>query len=90
MYALARLGIDARLVSDTDAIREVDQIILPEIGAAQATIDSLTESGSWMPCRDTMLHGHLQRAVLSVGVESHDRQQADTQGPRTSMRSIDW
>ncbi len=45
MYALARLGIDARLVSDAEAVREVDRIILPGVGAAGATVASLTNSG---------------------------------------------
>lgn len=45
MYALARLGIEARLVSDAEAVLEVDRIILPGVGAAGATVDSLTESG---------------------------------------------
>ena len=41
MFALARLGLDARLVAATDELDGVDRIILPGVGAARATIDSL-------------------------------------------------
>jgi glutamine amidotransferase len=43
MYALARLGLDARLVSDGDALAIVDHLILPGVGAARATLGSLDE-----------------------------------------------
>ena len=44
-YALERLGIAHRLVATADELDGVDRIILPGVGAARATIDSLRESG---------------------------------------------
>mgnify|MGYP003338659423 CR=1 FL=1 len=45
MFALARLGLDARLVASADDLDAVDRIILPGVGAARATVDSLAETG---------------------------------------------
>jgi len=45
MFALARLGLDARLVAGAAELDAVDRIILPGVGAARATIDSLVETG---------------------------------------------
>lgn len=45
MFALARLGLDARLVAGAAELDAVDRIILPGVGAARATIDSLLETG---------------------------------------------
>jgi glutamine amidotransferase len=44
-YALERLGLTHRLVGAADQLDGVERIILPGVGAAQATIDSLRESG---------------------------------------------
>ena len=44
-YALERLGIEHRLVSDPRGLSSADRLILPGVGAARATIDSLEESG---------------------------------------------
>jgi glutamine amidotransferase len=45
MYALDRLGVPARLVGDAAALAAMDRLVLPGVGAARATIDSLSESG---------------------------------------------
>ena len=44
-YALARLGLEHRLVDRPEQLREADRLVLPGVGAAQATMDSLAESG---------------------------------------------
>src|SRR5215467_50721 len=44
MYALRRLGIQARSVRDPGALETVDKVILPGVGAAKATLASLRES----------------------------------------------
>jgi glutamine amidotransferase len=59
MYALARLGIDARLTAEPTTIRTAARIILPGVGAAQATMDSLIEAD---------LVDTLARRVLDDGV----------------------
>src|SRR5262245_27818897 len=43
-YALERLGIPHRLVSRPAELDDADRLILPGVGAARATLDSLTQS----------------------------------------------
>jgi len=42
-YALQRLGVDAELSGDGDAIRRADRVILPGVGAAAAAMRRLHE-----------------------------------------------
>jgi glutamine amidotransferase len=42
-YALQRLGVDAPLTGDGDAIRRADRVILPGVGAAAAAMRRLRE-----------------------------------------------
>ena len=42
-YALERLGVDARLTAEPDAIRAADRVILPGVGAAPAGMARLRE-----------------------------------------------
>ena len=42
-YALLRLGVDASLTGDGDAIRSADRVILPGVGAAAAAMRRLRE-----------------------------------------------
>jgi imidazole glycerol-phosphate synthase subunit HisH len=58
-YALERLGIEHRLVSTPEDVVAVDRLILPGVGAAKATLDSLAESG---------LTGQLAKRVQEDGV----------------------
>ncbi|MEX2254122.1 MAG: imidazole glycerol phosphate synthase subunit HisH [Acidimicrobiia bacterium] len=58
-YALTRLGLEHRLVTTPGELDEVDRIILPGVGAARATLDSLRESGLVEP---------LERRVRDDGV----------------------
>ncbi len=44
-YALERLGIAHRLVSTPAGLDGVERVILPGVGAARATLDSLRETG---------------------------------------------
>src|SRR5687767_901659 len=59
LYALERLGVRARLVGDSRGLDEVDHIVLPGVGAAAATIESLEGSGLVDP---------LTRRVVTDGV----------------------
>ncbi len=43
-YALAHLGLEHRLVRDAPGVRTADQLVLPGVGAAGATLDSLYEA----------------------------------------------
>jgi len=44
-YALERLGLEHRLVATAADLDGCDRIVLPGVGAARATLDSLQESG---------------------------------------------
>lgn len=44
-YALGRLGVDARLTSDADVIRDATRVILPGVGAAKPGMALLHEHG---------------------------------------------
>src|SRR5207244_12509436 len=44
MYALERLGLPCRLVAKPDEIAEAERLVLPGVGAAAATLESLRES----------------------------------------------
>jgi imidazole glycerol-phosphate synthase subunit HisH len=58
-YALSRLGIDHALVTKGDELDSCDHLILPGVGAARATLDSLAASGLVEP---------LTRRVRDEGV----------------------
>ncbi len=44
-FALERLGLEHRLVTTGDELAGCDRLILPGVGAARATLDSLADSG---------------------------------------------
>lgn len=44
IYALERLGLPCRLVAKPDEIAEAERLVLPGVGAAAATLESLRES----------------------------------------------
>jgi glutamine amidotransferase len=44
-YALARLGIEHRLVATPAALDDCDRLVLPGVGAARATLASLGDAG---------------------------------------------
>lgn len=43
MNACARIGVEAKLVNTKEELKQVDKIILPGVGSAKATMDSLSE-----------------------------------------------
>src|SRR2546429_4400672 len=44
IYALERLGLECRLVAKPEEIADSERLVLPGVGAAAATLDSLRES----------------------------------------------
>jgi imidazole glycerol-phosphate synthase subunit HisH len=69
MYALARLGVDARLVSGPDGLDDVDRVILPGVGAARATMDSLTASGLVEPLTRRVLEDRVPFLGICIGLQ---------------------
>lgn len=69
MYALARLGIEARLVSSAGELAAVDHLILPGVGAARATLESLNQSGLVDPLRARVLDERVPFLGICIGLQ---------------------
>src|SRR5688572_27466064 len=63
-YALERLGIEHRLVATPEEIDAAERVILPGVGAAQATLDSLREGG----VLDSLTNAVRDRGVPFLGI----------------------
>ncbi len=68
-YALERLGLTHRLVATADQLDGVERIILPGVGAAQATIDSLRESGLVEPLAARVHGDHVPFLGIGIGLQ---------------------
>src|SRR5210317_330975 len=60
LFALERLGYDASLTTDADAIRRADRVILPGVGAAADAMQRLRDGGLVDVIRD------LRQPVLGI------------------------
>jgi imidazole glycerol-phosphate synthase subunit HisH len=69
MYALDRLGLDARLVATPADLDDVDRVILPGVGAALATIASLKESELLEPLRKRVLDDRVPFLGICIGMQ---------------------
>jgi glutamine amidotransferase len=69
MFALARLGLEARLVAGAAELDAVDRIILPGVGAARATIDSLVETGMVDALRRRTLDDGVPFLGICIGLQ---------------------
>lgn len=69
MYALDRLGLDARLVAVPADLDDVDRVILPGVGAALATIASLSESQLLDPLRKRVLDDRVPFLGICIGMQ---------------------
>jgi len=68
-YALERLGIAHRLVATAGELDDVDRIILPGVGAAQATIDSLRASGLVEPLTARVVDAPTPFLGICIGLQ---------------------
>jgi glutamine amidotransferase len=69
MYALERLGLEARLVAEPAGLADADRLILPGVGAARATLESLSESGLIEPLRARVLDDHVPFLGICIGLQ---------------------
>jgi glutamine amidotransferase len=69
MYALERLGLDARLVAEPDAVADCERLILPGVGAARATLASLEESGLVEPLRTQVMDFRVPFLGICIGLQ---------------------
>ena len=68
-YALARLGIEHRLVATPGELDGVDRIVLPGVGAARATLDSLDASGLVEPMTSLVRDDRLPFLGICIGLQ---------------------
>jgi len=69
LYALEHLGLPARLVSTASDVRTADRIILPGVGAARATIDSLVEQDLVGALTDRVLGDKVAFLGICIGLQ---------------------
>lgn len=68
-YALTRLGLEHRLATDAAGLEGVERIILPGVGAARATIDSLRESALLDPLERLVRDERLPFLGICIGLQ---------------------
>jgi len=69
MYALDRLGLDARLVAEPAGLDGIDRLILPGVGAARATLDSLAKSDLIEPLRARVQGDRIPFLGICIGLQ---------------------
>jgi glutamine amidotransferase len=69
MYALERLGLEARLIAEPAGLADADRLILPGVGAARATLESLSKSGLIEPLRARVLDDHAPFLGICIGLQ---------------------
>lgn len=68
-YALERLGIAHRLVTEAAGLTGCDHLVLPGVGAARATLDSLEEAGLTTPLTDAVCDGGVPFLGICIGLQ---------------------
>ena len=68
-YALERLGLPFRLASQPADLDDVDRFILPGVGAARATLESLKESGVVEPLRQRVQEERAPFLGICIGLQ---------------------
>ena len=69
IYALEKLGLPCRLVSKPEEVTASERLILPGVGAARATLDSLTESGLVEPLTERVHRDGTPFLGICVGLQ---------------------
>jgi len=68
-YALERLGVDHRLVTTAAELDGCDRLILPGVGAARATLDSLHASGLVEPLSNRVRSDGIPFLGICIGLQ---------------------
>lgn len=69
VYALEKLGIPCRLVSNAEAVARSERVILPGVGAARATLESLEESGLVEPLTRRVTGDGIPFLGICIGLQ---------------------
>ena len=68
-YALERLGLEHRLAATAADLDGCDHLVLPGVGAARATLDSLHESGLVEPIAQKVLDEAIPFLGICIGLQ---------------------
>jgi len=68
-YALDHLGLEHRLVRDAAALRRADRLVLPGVGAARATLDSLYAAGLVDALTERVLRDGVPFLGICIGLQ---------------------
>jgi glutamine amidotransferase len=68
-YALERLGLEHRLAATAADLEGCDHLVLPGVGAARATLDSLHESGLVEPIAQKVLDEAIPFLGICIGLQ---------------------
>jgi glutamine amidotransferase len=69
LYAFRKLGITARLVSEPEEVATAERLVLPGVGAARATMESLTDSGLIEPMTARVLGDGTPFLGICIGLQ---------------------
>jgi len=69
IYALEKLGLPCRLVGKPEEVLASEQLILPGVGAARATLDSLAESGLVEPLTERVQRDGVPFLGICIGLQ---------------------
>jgi imidazole glycerol-phosphate synthase subunit HisH len=69
MFALERIGVPCRLATTADDLEGAERIILPGVGAARATLDSLRDSSLVEPLTERVLGAKVPFLGICIGLQ---------------------
>jgi glutamine amidotransferase len=69
MYALEHVGLECRLVSTPEQVAVAERIVLPGVGAARATLDSLAEQGLVEPLVERVGGARVPFLGICIGLQ---------------------
>jgi imidazole glycerol-phosphate synthase subunit HisH len=69
IYALERLGLPCRLVAKPEEVAASERLVLPGVGAAAATLDSLRESNLLDALTDRAQRDHVPFLGICIGLQ---------------------
>ena len=69
IYALERLGLPSRLAAKPEEVAASERLVLPGVGAAAATLDSLRESNLLDALTDRVQREHVPFLGICIGLQ---------------------
>jgi glutamine amidotransferase len=69
VYALEKVGLPCRLVGKPEEVLASERLILPGVGAARATLESLDESGLTAPLAERVQRDRIPFLGICIGLQ---------------------